>query len=178
MGIPLAHRFLLNDTPFNPDETDAPTARRYNAAIISNGKDDKFVATPSGLSIEMMSKLGGMTEISTEVSNNPKIELAKGAIAPNVDTLSTIAAKDNHGNVVLLVVNQSSTNDVTTKIAFDKYTHAKKAKISTMNGSSIYSMNTLDQPNNVTINSTDFYVGKGDFNYTFPAHSITRIELK
>lgn len=178
LGIPLAHRFLLNDTPFNPDETDAPTARRFNAAIISNGKDDNFVATPSGLSIEMMSKLGGMTQITTEVKNNPKIELAKSASSPNVDTLSTIAAKDNHGNVELLVVNQSPDSDVTTQIVLDQYTHAKKAKVFTMNGSSIYSMNTLDQPNNVTISNSDVNVGKGDFNYTFPAHSITRIELE
>lgn len=126
----------------------------------------------------MMSKLGGMTQITTEVKNNPKIELAKSASSPNVDTLSTIAAKDNHGNVELLVVNQSPDSDVTTQIVLDQYTHAKKAKVFTMNGSSIYSMNTLDQPNNVTISNSDVNVGKGDFNYTFPAHSITRIELE
>lgn len=177
-GVVVAHRFLLNDTPFNPDTEDAPTLRRYNAAIISNGKDDHFVATPVGLAMELMSQLGGQTQVKTAIENNPSIQLDQGASAGSLPGLRVIAARDRHGDLDIVVLNQTRQKAITAQVAAQGYRHADQARVETLNGPSPEAMNTLDDPSTVRIVTHKAHLGRGHFRYTFPAHSVTLIHLR
>jgi alpha-N-arabinofuranosidase len=177
MGLKVAHRFLLNDTPYNPDEDDAPTARRYNAMIISDGTSPNYVLTPNGLCMGIMSKLGGKTQVGCTVTNNPIVTCSDSR---TYGALNTIAAVDSDGNVDVIVVNWNLDNgsgDVTANIAIPGFVHQAVASVTRMNGPSYTSKNTLTTPYVVTNTTANVTVGTGDFNYTFPAHSITRIHL-
>lgn len=177
MGLKVAHRFLLNDTPYNPDTDDAPTARRFNAMIISDGTNPNYVLTPSGLSMAIMSKLGGKTQVGCNVASNPIVTCSDGR---TYGSLNTIAAMDSNGNVDLIVVNWNLDNDsgdVAANISIPDFMHRTIALVTTMNGPSYTSKNTLTEPYGVTNTTTNVSVGTGDFSYTFPAHSITRIHL-
>jgi alpha-N-arabinofuranosidase len=174
IGIPLAHRFLLNDTPWNPNTDDGPTARRFNAAIVSDGTDSNFVATPAGLAMGLMSKLSGQTQVAADVSGNPTIPLSDGRSTP---ALSTFAAKDGEGNVDLVVINQSLDTDLAAQVGTPGLVHNPNATVTTLNGPSSLSINTLDHPDTVTNTTTHVTVGCGSFTYTFPAHSATLIRL-
>jgi alpha-N-arabinofuranosidase len=177
MGLKVAHRFLLNDTPYNPDVDDAPTARRFNAMIISDGTNPNYVIEPIGYCMGIMSKLGGKTQVGCSVTNNPVVTCSDSR---TYGALNTIAAVDSDGNVDLIVVNwnlDNSSGDVTANITVPGFVHRSLASVTTLNGPEYTSKNTLTEPYVVTNTTKDVSVGTGDFDYTFPAHSITRIHL-
>jgi alpha-N-arabinofuranosidase len=180
IGIPLAHRFLLNDKPYNPNTNDSPSARRYNAMIISNGTTAPFVSTSAGLAQALMSKLAGKTIIDSRVKGNPQIKftVARPDGFTSVVTLSTLAVKDSKGNVDLVVVNRNLHDERKARVAISGLIHNAAVTVTTLNGDNYLSLNDLSVNNNtVALTKRNITVGKRSFNYTFPAHSVTLIHL-
>lgn len=173
-SVPMGQRFLLNDTPYNPDIDDAPAGRRYNAAIVNDPTGSQFFMAPTGYAIQVMSKLGGTTEVASSVAGNPMIQLATGAQNP---TLATIASTTDDGKLQLVVVNNSLDTDVTADVDLGGVKHDPRATVETLNGPSWDSLNTFAAPDVVQAVTSTTNVGTGSYVYTFPAHSVTRIEV-
>ena len=57
------------------------------------------------------------------------------------------------------------------------YVHDDIATVTTLNGPDSLSINLLDQTPTVTNTTTFINVGPKNFNYTFPAHSVTLIQV-
>lgn len=194
-GFTVACNFLLNDMPYDPDTTDAPTARRWNAMVYSRLGDDEFIITPKGWAFSMLSSLSEQTQVSTEVSYNPAMALEKydpqskpSAMFPyfvaddlrtdSVDALETISAVDAEGDLTLIVINNHVSDDLTVDVTLNGYTHSDSVTVYEYNGDSITVKNTPETPNAVSVTQTIKDLGAGDFEYTFPAHSITKFVFK
>jgi len=195
-GFNYAANFLLNDMPFDPDTTDAPTTRRYNAMIINRlGKSD-FSITPKGWAFSLFSSQAGDTQVECKVNNSPSYKLTnythnfsllhgytEEEISfgdENYQMLKAMASVDKKGNLTLVVVNGSIDKVLTGFINLKSFKPASnKIQISEYNGDEITSMITCDK---TEVAIRDFvYKIKGNtksFLYEFPAHSITRMVLK
>ena len=189
-----AANFLLNDMPFDPDTTDAPTARRYNAMIINRlGKSD-FTITSKGVAFSLISSQAGETQVSCEVTNSPSYSLTnythaygllKGYTEDKVgfgdevyQQLKAMASVDENGNLTLVVINGSIDSNLKGIVNLGSYKPAdNEIQVSEYNGAEITSMNTCDK---IEVSITDFvYQASGNvFVYEFPAHSITRMVFK
>lgn len=181
-GIPLAHRFMLNDEFFNsagcPDDFEASASACVNGIIQSDGGSN-FVGEPDGLAMGLMAQLAGRTVVGVTTSNDPTITTASGKTIP---TLTCTVTKNGSGVVQITVVNQDLTNgdDVSANISFaGGYTHQSTAPVETLNapGGGAGTVNDENNPTAVKVTTSTASVGSGAFSYTFPAHSVTLITL-
>lgn len=191
-GFDVACNFLLNDMPYDPDTTDAPTARRYNAMVYSRLGSDKFIIAPKGLAFSMVSGLSGQTQVAAAVENNPTVPLngydpqadfgktnfpyflAENARTESLDILSVLSAVDENGDLSLIVVNNHAEEAIETEVTLKGYTHTGAAEVSEYNGAEFTTINSPEQPNAVSITTAQKDLGTGGFRYVFPAHSITK----
>ncbi|MBR0519752.1 MAG: hypothetical protein IJJ95_00270 [Spirochaetales bacterium] len=189
-----AANFLLNDMPFDPDTTDAPTARRYNAMIINRLGQSDFTITSKGVAFSLISSQAGQTQVACEVSNSPTYTLTnythaygllKGYKEDQVgfgdevyQQLKAIASVDDDGCLTIVVINGSIDSNLKGLVNLGSYKPASNTiQVSEYNGAEIISMNTCDKKE---VSITDFnYQASGNvFVYEFPAHSITRMVFK
>lgn len=75
------------------------------------------------------------------------------------------------------VVNQSLTDEVSARFGLSGRHHGKSASVLTLNGPSATSINTPADSSLVALAKSKLSVGTGTFDYDFPAHSLTLIEL-
>ena len=176
-GFEDADLFLLNDKPYTGNFGIIGVPPRMNAAIINGEKAGSFIAAPIGLSYQLTSPLAGKTQVKTDVLNMPQIDCAEGAIADKLDQLAVVSAVDEKGDLELVVVNQSAELGCTARIDLQGYRHSATAGVSELNGPSATAKNTAGNPNQCAVTQKDVTVGEGNFTYTFPAHSVTRITL-
>jgi alpha-N-arabinofuranosidase len=157
LGVPLANK---------------QTLLGGGGASIGDGPD--FLIKPVTLMFKMFTRMFGDSRISSFIANNPVIKADNNK---STGQLQITASKDNNGNVYLIAVNASRTDNVATAIDLagsDKY---KNATVWTLNGESYLTYNTASQPDNVTIKEDSLPYKPGSFRYTFPAHSLTAIKL-
>lgn len=190
-GFTTACNFLLNDMPYDPDTTDAPDARRWNAMIYSRLGKDTFVVTPKGLAFSLIASLAGYTQVATDITNNPLVALNNYVVQadggqgmftnyvvdnPRTDTLDVLkclAAKDENGKLCLVVMNQHATDEVAATIEVENFTHSALVSVEEYNGEDFTTINSPDNPTAVSITTKTIPVA-GNFTYKFPAHSITK----
>ncbi|NOZ03779.1 MAG: T9SS type A sorting domain-containing protein [FCB group bacterium] len=102
-------------------------------------------------------------------------------LASNVSYLDAVATKnETDDRLILKVVNKDSVNDMKTTVAFMGYpepTIDSIASVYRINSSNTTDMNTLNNPNVVAIDSFTISYASANFQFTFPAHSITVMKL-
>lgn len=146
----------------------------YNSMYAPYGDDPtKFISGGTALAYSVIGNNLGDSYRNTYIENNPKT----GTLA-EYDTLSATASVDKEtGELYLLVVNADATKDVEAVINLKGYNITGKARIQTLNGSSIDACNTPEHPNDIAITETEETFGGSAFSYTFPAHSLVAIKL-
>lgn len=176
-GVPLAEKYLLASTPFPGGQDAAKLALDVNGLSIDSamiaGPSPDFVQEPSGQVIGLMSQLAGARLIASSVSDDP-------VMAPyakdDVPVLQAVAA-DANGKLYLVVVNASPTQPVPTTIDTGPLAHGNTATVTVLDGPSPTSYNVPGQAPAVVTTVKKDLVRSGDFAWTFPAHSVSLIEL-
>lgn len=176
LGVPQANRFMTAAEIFEPDggpnEYNNPETSQ-NGIIQSDGQGH-FVLMPDGLAMEMLSKLGGMTTVTASVSGDPSVALPDGSSIPAL----TVTSAYRRGTLKIVVVNSSMTDPVTADIQLSGTPLRGHVAVSTLNGASPESTNTLSAPNAVAITNS-VQVAKGQrLSHVFPAHSVTLLTVK
>jgi alpha-N-arabinofuranosidase len=176
-GVVVADRYQLIDESFAPGGAPAVIGNRQaadNVLIASDGAG-RFVATPDGLAIGLLSQLAGTQPITVTADRNPTTPLQDGKTLP---ALSIAATRNATGATLdLVVVNQNLTDNVTAAIELDGLTHGPTAQVSTLDAPTATSFDTPEQPNIVHTTTARQPVGQGVFDHTFPAHSVTLVQL-
>ncbi len=119
-----------------------------------------------------MSHLGGTQLLRSATTNNPRI----GATV-NAPDLWVVAAATRAGGTDLMVINASPGSSVRSLVTVDGELHKSRVHVLLLDGPSPTAFNTPANPDNVTTVSTSAEVGNTDFFWTFPAHSITMLQL-
>lgn len=170
LGIPLAQKHSLIDFVFSTPPTGV-TSLGYDG-IFSEGP--AFVSSATALAFELYKDILGSELIQSSVTGNPERILPTGA---RLSALETVTSIDPSGTLNLFVINRDRTTNVAATIKLQQYRSSGQANIKTLNGPSYLSYNTPTSPKTVKITKRTIAVGPSQFNYTFPAHSITAIKI-
>lgn len=163
-------------------EQDVPVGSKHSLTGGVIGNAPHFLKTPTAYLYKMFSRHYGNIRIASSVQNNPTwtaISDNKRKLHNNgvLEKLKVNTTRDSTGHVYIMVVNRHSSDDVKTSIQLPDYNlTGSNAVISTLNGDSYIAYNSVEKPDNVTIKETTLPV-KNNFEYTFPAHSVTIIKL-
>lgn len=104
------------------------------------------------------------------VANIPALE--------GVPYLSVSATLDaTRGVACLAVANRHASDDITAEIALDGVADGAPGRAWELNGPGMDARNTFDAPNRVAIREVGEVTAGPRFSYTFPAHSVTALEI-
>jgi alpha-N-arabinofuranosidase len=168
-GVPLAEKYLLDSVPFLGTYPYIGLST-YSAMLAGPGPN--FLVEPTGQVLGLMSRLGGKQLLQSAAVNNP--EIGPGINAPD---LWVTAAASQKGAVDIVVINASPVRSIRSDIVIEGELHKSQVHSLILDGPSPTAYNTAEKPDNVTTVARTADVGSGDFFWTFPAHSVTMLQL-
>jgi alpha-N-arabinofuranosidase len=175
-NLPLAEKYLLNSIPFlggrATELTSAPVGLSVDNAMVA-GRSPSFVMEPTGEVLAIMSALAGAQRLSSAVIGDPVMAPGPGQRVPVLQPL----AAASRGRLELIVINVSPTATVRARVRCQGLTGTTDLSASLLDGPSPTAYNSFGQPDEVGITAGRGTVQKGSFWWTFPAHSVTLLEL-
>jgi alpha-N-arabinofuranosidase len=173
LGVPLANKHsLLDIDPESPPPGYTKTKTAYQAVI---GSPPCFLTSATAHVFRMFTSMTGNTKLASTIVANPTRRIFNGA---SLSSLAEVASRDDSGRLYVMVVNRDGSRSVPAQIRIRGFRPSSSARLWTLNGPHPQAYNTLAHPNRVDIDQTLLEgVGRG-FGHTFPAHSITAIELE
>jgi len=174
--VPLAEKYLLVSTPFLSDSTVDlsidPVGLSIDSAMIA-GPGPSFVAEPTGQVLGLMARLGGQERLNSHVRNDPLMGTGPEG---NVPVLQPIAASSD-GKLDLLVLNVSPLTPVNAEIDLWRLARQGDVTATVLDGPSPTAFNTTASPATVTTVTRTVEETSPQFSWTFPAHSVTLLEM-
>jgi alpha-N-arabinofuranosidase len=159
---------LINQPDVPPDG--------YPFSIINNFLS--LSTRPTGYAIEMFTSHFGDELVSASI-NSPTFNVTQqiGFVQPtnNVPYLDAVVSVSNN-TLYLIVINKHYSNNIQTTITVNGFVPQQDARVYALDGPNIDSSNEY-VPDTVTITPSAFNGASSVFTYTFPAHSVTSIEL-
>ncbi|MDO0930213.1 hypothetical protein QQY66_00190 [Streptomyces sp. DG2A-72] len=134
------------------------------------GGAPEFTDTGRARMLALVSKLAGSAPVKREVRNNPQ------ATGGGYAALRVLSTRAGDGTVRLFVLNRDREQAVTAGLALPPGSGAK-ATVHTLNGAEISSYNSATHPDALKVTSTEKDAGDGGLQHSFPAHSVTLIEV-
>jgi len=145
-------------------------------AIVTN-KDGGLYVNPIYLAFQLYTNHTGNITLNSEVEVTGYQPAKKVGVnfVPYIDCSVTLL--EESGNISLAVINRHKEKDIETKINIFGFTSQPNGKIFVLNAPNVTEANDFDKPNNVTIKEESISNADANFTYTFPAHSVTILEL-
>ena len=179
LGSPYIQKHCLVDWYSSGADSLGPTQQAVIQAVpqagantITGEGDYEFFTTPSAKVFEMINKNFGNQILSTEFDQVDKM-------ANGVASYSTLVSKDDDENIYVAIVNVDRSNSKKMKINLDGFDATdRKVEIQTLAGSSFTAENTLENPNNVPIEKSEFINDKSSVDIELSPHSFTIIKIE
>ncbi len=168
-GVPLAEKYLLDSVPFLG--TYPYVGLSTDSAMLA-GPGPNFLVEPTGEVMGLMSRLAGSQLLQISAVNDPPI--SPDVNAPDLWAMAAITPK---GALDLLVIDASPTTSVQAKVVIDGLAYGGRAHVLVLDGPSPTSYNTPSQPGLVSTQASTAQLSGGEFSWTFPAHSVSLLEL-
>ena len=192
-GVPVAEKYLLDSALFRPvpavtalslRRSGLKAVRRADASMVGTGlsvasamvahQGDKFVPEPSGLVIGLMAHLAGSQRLRVSVHAGP---LMNGGVR-EVPALWVVAGVSPiMGKLYLVGINADPARAITARVLLGGFRHSRSVRALVLDGPSATAYNTAPHPREVTTTAITKEVGIGSFTWTFPAHSVTLLQL-
>lgn len=172
-GVDVAMRhalvdYILEDAPEGSLDVGSPD----NAIIAGPGPDT--VPQAQAHVFTLLTKMTGRHHVASEVLDAP----VHTAGAASMETLTTLATRDDDGNLYALVINLDAASDITARVTPVDFARAgETAEVWTVTGDELLSINTAENPDAVSISTATLPVTGAEFTHTFPARSVTAIKL-
>ncbi len=141
-----------------------------NAMVVHAGQD--FVAEPSGEVLGLMRDLAGEERLSVSEVRAPRMGPGRGA-----PELWATAAISPTGQLDLLVINASPDRSVREHVVLDGPWDGRQLHADLIDGPSPTAFNTRSDPEVVRATLWTVGLGRGSFQWTFPPHSLTLLQL-
>ncbi|WP_291649758.1 LamG-like jellyroll fold domain-containing protein [Clostridium sp.] len=178
LGSPYIQKHCLVDWYSEGADSLGPTQQAVIQAVpqaganTSTGEGDyKFFSTPSAHVFEMINGMFGSEVISSRFSYMPKF-------AQDVDVFNALASKDEEGNIYLAIVNLDKNENRNIEVEVDGVNLADRVvNVQKLVGDSFSEQNTLDKPNNVEIEKSEFIVDGESIKLELDAHSFTILKI-
>ena len=176
LGVPIADRQLLTAELPAPSAVTAglPGASPFAVTGAISGPGPQTVVQPTAQYLRLMQPLAGEALLPSQTTQNPQITTTSSGIA--VGAISVVAGAGG-GNVDVVAINRSANTDIPTAISLAGFHGHGAATVTTLDGPSELSDNTVAAPNTVTTASSIVPFSKGLTHLTLPAHSISLIQV-
>ena len=179
LGSPYIQKHCLVDWYSSGADSLGPTQQAVIQAVPQAGAntatgegDYKFFATPSAKVFEMINKNFGNQILMANFDQVDKM-------ANGVASYSTLVSKDDAGNIYVAVVNVDRSNSKKMKINLNGLDATdRRVEIQTLAGNSFTAENTLENPNNVPIEKSEFINEKSSVDIELKPHSFTIIKIE
>ena len=153
------------------DLSSAPVGLSVDNAMI--GPAPSFVMEPTADVLALLSSLAGAQRLSSQVVGGPVMAPAPGQQVPVLQPVVALS----RGHLELVVINVSPTDAVKATVRYRGLPSSADLTARLLDGPSPTAYNTLDQPDEVGITTLRGTVHNRGFEWTFPAHSVTLLEL-
>ncbi|MFI6663215.1 alpha-L-arabinofuranosidase C-terminal domain-containing protein [Streptomyces sp. NPDC050523] len=143
------------------------------------GGDPKSVRPAEAVVREQLRDVfhGGGHVVESTVRGNTDVTTRKSERGASYPALVTTSTVDREGSLNLVVVNRSPDHDIKAKVAPEGTKHSGTVHISVVAGKSYHDFNSEQHPDNVKIETTRAEAHSGSFDWTFQAHSVTRLRF-
>lgn len=178
LGSPYIQKHCLIDWYSSGADSLGPTQQAVIQAVAQEGASTttgegnfKFFATPSALVFEMLNSGFGDSIVSAEYDTIPKM-------SNGVKKLSSLVSVDADENIYLALLNIDRENDIEINLEIQGADiDGRTVSVQTLAADSITDENTLENPDNVLIETKSFTAD--DFSScTLPAHSFTILTIE
>lgn len=170
LGIPLADKHALVNWIYSADNPSG--AVEYGASISS---DPGWTLTSPALVNSLYAPLAGTTPLEASISGNATRTLSDGN---QLAALDVVATRGADGGVHLVVVNRDEATAVTARVDVAGAASASSTvAVAELNGADVLSYPSPQQPDAVRIARTTEDLVPSSFTRTFPAHSVTVLDL-
>lgn len=128
-----------------------------------------FLDTARARMLRLVSRLAGTEPVESSVENNPRGD-------GDFDAVRVLSTRADDGAIRLFVLNRDRDTAVTSDVALPAPGVAD-VTVHTLNGDSLTSHNSAASPDAIRVTTTTEPRSGARFSHTFPAHSITLIEV-
>ena len=191
-GVRVAEKYLVDSSPFLPTGIARATSLKertlkpvlsIDKAVVGTGLSAdsamvahhgrEFVAEPTGEVLGLMARLAGTELLPVSTVDGPLMS----ALKHKVPRLWTTAAVSRRGCLYLVGINADPTAAVPVEVVLDGFRHSSWLRAYMLDGPGATAYNTASHPQEVTTTTKTAEVGSGDFAWTFPAHSVSLLQL-
>jgi alpha-N-arabinofuranosidase len=146
-------------------------------AIVTNENGELYV-NPIYLAFKLYTNYteNNIVKCKTETEGYTPSKKVGVSYAPYLDV--SVTTDDDQKILSLAVINRHKEKAIETNINITEFKPQKSAKIIYLNANKITSANDFDNPENVILRTATFNNASNNFTFTFPAHSVTIIQLK
>lgn len=178
LGSPYIQKHCLVDWYSEGADSLGPTQQAVIQAVPVGSGDTqtgegefKFFATPSANVFEMLNSTFGDTTLSSKITNKQ--------IQNKVNQYSVLSSKDAQGNIYAAIVNLNVDSSNTITLHVDGVDlHGKNMEILQTSGPTFYAENTLEHPDNVSIQRSETTIDGKTGRLTLAPHSFTVVKIK
>ena len=139
----------------------------------------EFTPRPSALAVSLMTKHFGEVKLFSKVTDSPTFGISRKGGVPAMNNVpyftSYVSKSSNSQKMYVLAINKHGLADMRTTVDIDNAKVESKANVYTLNGPSLNSTN--EGSGQVKIAHSTISNASSNFEYNFPAHSATIIEL-
>jgi alpha-N-arabinofuranosidase len=178
-GVTAAGRTVLTDYTFGPIPPSLAAVQASNAETAGDfallgGPGPDPVLTPPAIVMKLLKHDIGDTLVASSVSDSPRLTASDGG---EIDALKTFATTDARGDVCIVVINVSPSEDLTAKVAIGAQPRSRAYRTSLVGAESLNAENSPADRSNVDIVEGARGQTNGDMLLTFPKHSVTAIQV-
>lgn len=172
LEIPMAEKHTLID--FDPEDPPEGFKGEHKAEQAVIGPRPCFVPSATASIFRMFTSMMGPTRVNSWVTGNPTKRIFEGTSLASLVPVSSI---DEDGNVYLIVINRDRSAEVEAELGQRGADAAGPLEIWSLAGPSFLSINTVDDPDRVSIERSVVEQPAEGVVYTFPPHSATAFKF-
>ncbi len=176
-GVSVAVRNSLTGYAFGPPPATEPGQQYAFAAsdhALIAGPAPSSVVMPVALALKLLRQHTGGELLATAVTANPNVGSNQGA---PVDALAVYGTRDAQGNIDIIVVNVDAARDIQATVQLGTMPLGPSMTVTTLASSDLKDENSPAKSTRVALAEHTVNVGAGDFQVSFPRHSVTAIRL-
>lgn len=135
----------------------------------------QYVATPSLHLFSVFNHMTGNVQVNQEITGNGDYCGSGDSIVKNVNVYST---RDEKGNTYVLCINNKKSDTSSVRISVDdRDLTGEEITVWSLGSENVDDMNTLAEPDKVTVGKTSVTGNGTALEYTLPAHSVTSFKI-
>lgn len=177
LGSPYIQKHCLSDWYIANGDSLGPTQQAAIQVVPQEGASTKtgegnfkFFSTPSAHVFQMLNAGFGDKVVNAELESAPVLD-------NGVTAMTTLASKDDQGNMYIALVNVDRENDYNVRLNVPGFDFTgRTVNVQTLTAQNITDENSLDNPNNVTVH-TNQIVADETFVVDIPQHSFVVLKV-